>query len=129
MGKIEDARHATLDDVDVCGQALRRLHALQIKHGDTHKHNFLIHPRGIMPIDLDFAEQNATEEEMNDELKGWRNSSQICLGLVILSMARSAFISWYDSTCIVHTFVVYADMGSSEVWETEYLFRNTAEND
>ncbi|KAH7355974.1 alpha-galactosidase A precursor [Pyrenochaeta sp. MPI-SDFR-AT-0127] len=70
MSKIEEARHATLDDLDICRQALRRLHTLGIKHGDTNKHNFLIHPHGVTMIDLDFAEQNATEAELNEELYG-----------------------------------------------------------
>jgi tRNA A-37 threonylcarbamoyl transferase component Bud32 len=70
MSKIEEARHATLDDLDICRQALRRLHTLGIKHGDTNKHNFLIHPHGVTMIDLDFAEQNATEAELNEELCG-----------------------------------------------------------
>jgi predicted Ser/Thr protein kinase len=70
MSKIENARHATLDDLDICRQALRRLHALGIKHGDTNKHNFLIHSQGVTLIDFDFANQNATEAELNKELLG-----------------------------------------------------------
>ncbi|KAH6613889.1 alpha-galactosidase A precursor [Boeremia exigua] len=70
MSKIEEARHATPADLDICRQALRRLHTLGIKHGDTNKHNFLIHPQGVTMIDLDFAEQNATEAELNEELFG-----------------------------------------------------------
>jgi serine/threonine protein kinase len=70
ISKIEEARHATPDDLDVCRQALRRLHTLGIKHGDTNKHNFLIHPHGVAMIDLEFAEQNATEAELNEELYG-----------------------------------------------------------
>jgi len=70
MSKIEEARHATPDDLDVCRQALRRLYELGIKHGYTNKHNFLIHPHGVTMIDLDFAEQNATEVELNEELYG-----------------------------------------------------------
>lgn len=68
MSKIEEARHATPDDPDVCRQALRRLHALGIKHGDTNKHNFLIHPHGVTMIDLDFAKHNSTEIDLNEEL-------------------------------------------------------------
>ena len=70
ISKIKEARHATPDDLDVCRQALRRLHALGVKHGDTNKHNFLIHPHGVTMIDLDFAEQNAMEAELNEELYG-----------------------------------------------------------
>ena len=70
MSKIEEARHATPDDLDVCRQALRRLYELGIKHGYTNKHNFLIHPHGVTMIDLDFAEQNAMEAELNEELCG-----------------------------------------------------------
>jgi serine/threonine protein kinase len=70
ISKIEEARHTTPDDLDVCRQALRRLHTLGIKHGDTNKHNFLIHPHGVAMIDLEFAEQNATEAELNEELYG-----------------------------------------------------------
>jgi predicted Ser/Thr protein kinase len=68
MSKIEDARHATPDDLDICRQALRKLHALGIKHGDTNKHNFLINSHGVTLIDFDFAKQNATEVELNEEL-------------------------------------------------------------
>ncbi|KAF1845757.1 uncharacterized protein K460DRAFT_282437 [Cucurbitaria berberidis CBS 394.84] len=70
MSKIENARHATLDDINICRQALRRLHTLGIKHGDTNKHNFLIHPHGVTLIDFDFADQNATGAELNKELHG-----------------------------------------------------------
>ncbi|KAF1918832.1 alpha-galactosidase A precursor [Ampelomyces quisqualis] len=70
MSKIEEARHAALDDLDICRQALRRLHTLGIKHGDTNKHNFLIQPHGVTMIDLDFAQQNATKEELDEELYG-----------------------------------------------------------
>ena len=52
MSKIEEARHATPDGLDICQQALRRLHALGIKHGYTNKYNFLIHPHGVTMIDL-----------------------------------------------------------------------------
>ena len=68
MSKIEEARHATPDDLDVCRQALRRLYELGIKHGYTNKHNFLIHPHGVTMIDLDFAKHNSTEIDLNGEL-------------------------------------------------------------
>lgn len=70
MSKVEEARYATRDDLSVCRQALRRLHALGIKHGDTNKHNVLIRPHGVTMIDFDFAEQNVTEAELNEELDG-----------------------------------------------------------
>ncbi|KAJ8116403.1 hypothetical protein OPT61_g2161 [Boeremia exigua] len=70
MSRFEDARHATPGDGDVCQQALRRLHALGIKHGDTNKHNFLIQPHGVVLIDFDCAKQDATEAELGGELDG-----------------------------------------------------------
>lgn len=70
MSRVENARHATPQDLEQCREALKRLHALKIKHGDTNKHNFLIHAQGTTLIDFDFAEQNADAAGLAEELRG-----------------------------------------------------------
>ena len=69
MDRIENARHATPDDLHMCQEALSRLHGLNILHGDLNKHNFLIKDNQAILIDFEYAErttdQSALQEEMN----------------------------------------------------------------
>jgi serine/threonine protein kinase len=52
---ISDCRHATPADLSLCQHTLAKLHQLGIKHGDTNKHNFLIHHGKATLIDFDAA--------------------------------------------------------------------------
>lgn len=69
MSRVEDARHAMPHDLNLCRRALETLHDLKIKHGDTNKHNFLIHANTVTLIDFDVAVKNAGTEELRDELQ------------------------------------------------------------
>ena len=46
LERIKGARHAGLDDLEVCQETLTRLHQLGLLHGDVNRHNFLIRPVG-----------------------------------------------------------------------------------
>ena len=69
MSRVEEARHATPQDFNLCRRALEMLHTLKIKHGDINKHNFLVHNDSVTLIDFDGAVKNATAEELRDELE------------------------------------------------------------
>ena len=62
-----DARHATPADLEVCQQALAKLHNLGILHGDLVKYNILITNKGATLIDFSEARESddilASEEE------------------------------------------------------------------
>lgn len=69
MSRAEGARHATPEDFELCRAALQSLYARRIKHGDINKHNLLVHGGCVTLIDFDMAVQNATAEELADELQ------------------------------------------------------------
>lgn len=66
--RIDDSRHATVEDFALCEQALLRLHGLGIKHGDTNKHNFLIHDGKATLIDFDVASRPTSAVALEREL-------------------------------------------------------------
>lgn len=51
--RITNARHAGIQDIEVCRQVLSRLHDLQVRHGDTNRFNFLIRDSKAILIDFD----------------------------------------------------------------------------
>lgn len=67
---VSDCRHATPDDFPLCHQVLSKLHQLGIKHGDTNKHNFLIHSGKATLIDFENASRAASADELEGELNG-----------------------------------------------------------
>ncbi|KPM46435.1 hypothetical protein AK830_g12 [Neonectria ditissima] len=69
IARIENSRHATAADLSLCLGALSKLHKLGIRHGDTNKHNFLIHKGGVTLIDFDNASRTASPEELELELE------------------------------------------------------------
>ncbi|TVY86424.1 hypothetical protein LAWI1_G008473 [Lachnellula willkommii] len=70
MEKIVDFRHATLDDLPLCQDTLSRLHRLGIRHGDTNKHNFLIHDGKATMVDFDCGERSLDEKVLEAEARG-----------------------------------------------------------
>lgn len=50
-----------------------KLHQLGIKHGDTNKHNFLIHQGKATLIDFDNASRAVSAQELETELGGLRS--------------------------------------------------------
>ncbi|CVL02390.1 uncharacterized protein FPRN_08057 [Fusarium proliferatum] len=68
---VEGARPAEPSDIEGCEKALRKLHELGIKMGDTNKFNFLIRDgHGVMIADLETAEQGCSQDELEEEMKG-----------------------------------------------------------
>lgn len=70
MARIPDFHHATPEDLPLCQRALSKLHQLGIKHGDTNKHNILVHDGKATLIDFDMASRTASANELEDELQG-----------------------------------------------------------
>lgn len=71
MARIDDSRHATVEDFALCEQALLRLHGLGIKHGDINKHNFFIRDaKGLKAtlIDFDCALRPTSADDLEREL-------------------------------------------------------------
>lgn len=62
-------RHAQEDDLPLCQSSLERLHALEIRHGDINKHNFLVHDGRVTMIDFEAAFRPASTEELKQEMQ------------------------------------------------------------
>nr|RBQ95325.1 hypothetical protein FVER53263_21046 [Fusarium verticillioides] len=68
---VEGARPAESRDIEGCEKALKKLHELSIKMGDTNKFNFLVRDgRDVMIADLEAAEQGCSQEGLEEEMKG-----------------------------------------------------------
>jgi len=70
MALMADYREAMPIDLPLCEAVLSRLHRLGIKHGDTNKHNFLIHDGKATLIDFDRASRNCDAGALKKELCG-----------------------------------------------------------
>jgi tRNA A-37 threonylcarbamoyl transferase component Bud32 len=69
MGKVADARHATIDDLAACSESLGRLHRLGIVHGDTNRYNFLINADGVTMVDFECARRSDDERSLEVEME------------------------------------------------------------
>lgn len=67
LEKVE-GRPASLQDLNLCEQALRKLHDLGCTHGDINRYNFLITNEGAKLIDFEHLVENASPESMVKEL-------------------------------------------------------------
>lgn len=65
-------RTANFGDLDKCQRALKKLHALQMNHGDTNKHNFLIKEgdEEAVLIDFEVTTECHNEQELLEEFEG-----------------------------------------------------------
>ncbi|KAF2149013.1 hypothetical protein K461DRAFT_315945 [Myriangium duriaei CBS 260.36] len=68
LEKITDARHAEARDLPACKDALQRLHALGILHGDINRFNFLIKEGKATLLDFCCARKSTDPEEFAAEL-------------------------------------------------------------
>ena len=62
-----DGRVAGPRDIDPCRLALRRLHDLNIKHGDVNRHNFVVNAGRARLVDFETAVRCSDEEELEKE--------------------------------------------------------------
>lgn len=69
VGRITDFHHATPEDLSLCQLTLSKLHRLGIKHGDTNKHNFLVHDRKATLIDFDFSTRCNDAKALDEEFR------------------------------------------------------------
>lgn len=65
-----EGRHPAETGLSACQAALTRLHALSIRHGDTNKHNFLIHGSRATLIDFDKTSKSADVQQLTEEMNG-----------------------------------------------------------
>lgn len=68
MSHIPNCRHASPEDLQQCSLVLSKLHKLGVKHGDTNKHNFLIHNGRATLIDFENASRPDSADELDEEL-------------------------------------------------------------
>lgn len=68
-------RTAQVEDLDKCQRVLRRLHALQFKHGDVNKHNFLVSDEKDEAVLIDFETtvRSENQQELVEEFEGLRD--------------------------------------------------------
>jgi len=66
---IDDARNATVSDLEGCAHVLRRLHQLRICHNDINLYNFLVRQSShtVLLCDFEICEINAGEEKLSTE--------------------------------------------------------------
>lgn len=55
MERIAGARHATIEDLEVCREKLCGLHRLGVLHGDFNRFNFLIRDGCAVLVDFECA--------------------------------------------------------------------------
>ena len=65
-------RTADVEDLDKCQRALKKLHALQLKHGDTNKHNFMVEEgkEEAVLVNFDLTSRCTDEHELLEEFRG-----------------------------------------------------------
>jgi predicted Ser/Thr protein kinase len=68
LEKLE-GRSASLADLDICGAALGRLHALGLVHGDVNRYSFLVTEEGVKLLDFEHLQENACPDAMVRELE------------------------------------------------------------
>jgi predicted Ser/Thr protein kinase len=65
-------RPVSIDDLDVCEAALKKLHELGCLHGDANRYNFLITEEGVKLLDFERLEENGSLELMQKKLESLR---------------------------------------------------------
>ncbi len=71
-------RTAEVEDLDKCQRALKRLHALRLKHGDANKYNFLIRDgkEEAVLVDFEATVRCQDEDELLREFEGLRGKPE-----------------------------------------------------
>lgn len=75
LERITDARYAGTQDIEICQEALSRLHDIGIRHGDINRFNFLIRNSTATLIDFDTAQKCQNRDTLRQEL----GSLTLCL--------------------------------------------------
>lgn len=76
MERVIGARFASPEDLEVCQEALSRLHELGVKHGDTNRFNFLVCADEVVLIDYDTAQKCDDAASLQEEFDGLLGSLQ-----------------------------------------------------
>lgn len=63
-----NGRYAGIEDLQRCEDALRRIHARGLIHGDTNRHNFIIRGSDTYVVDFGNAHESQDLAEMEAEL-------------------------------------------------------------
>ncbi|KAL8671642.1 MAG: hypothetical protein Q9168_003869 [Polycauliona sp. 1 TL-2023] len=67
-----DARHAGAQDLDRCEDIVRKLHSLDIVHGDLNHYNFLANENRVLLIDFETSVKSRDEDQKAKELRDLR---------------------------------------------------------
>ncbi|KAI4110823.1 MAG: hypothetical protein LQ339_001099 [Xanthoria mediterranea] len=62
-------RHACFQDLARCEDVLRKLHSLDILHGDVNRHNFLVDEEQVVLIDFETSVRSQDDGEKTKELQ------------------------------------------------------------
>lgn len=68
--RVQGARHAQIQDIELCRELLSRLHRLGIRHGDTNRFNFLVGESKVTLIDFATACKCDDEAILMQEMYG-----------------------------------------------------------
>ncbi|KAL8755234.1 MAG: hypothetical protein Q9199_003795 [Rusavskia elegans] len=65
-----NGRHAYFQDLARCEDVVRKLHSLDILHGDLNRHNFLVNEEQVVLIDFETSVRSQDVDEKTEELRG-----------------------------------------------------------
>ena len=67
-----NGHHAGIQDLPRCEDMVRKLHSLDILHGDLNRHNFLVDEEQVRLIDFETSVRGQDEDKKAEELRGLR---------------------------------------------------------
>ena len=73
-------RHACIEDLGPCREAVARLHELGIVHGDLNKHNFMMEGSRAILVDFEVARRSYDKDEMAKEMGSLEQQLRDCSG-------------------------------------------------
>ena len=76
-----DGQHAGSQDLARCQDAVRKLHSLDILHGDLNRHNFIVSEGQVVLIDFETSFKSHDQGKKAEELRGLRKELLDDLGM------------------------------------------------
>ncbi|KAL8790089.1 MAG: hypothetical protein Q9213_000791 [Squamulea squamosa] len=67
-----NGHHAGIEDLARCEDVVRKLHSLDILHGDLNRHNFLVSADQVVLIDFETSTKSQDDGKKAEELRGLR---------------------------------------------------------
>lgn len=69
LEKVSNCTRASIEHLDQCAAVLKRLHAIDLLHGDVCRYNFLVRPGSVLLIDFEHSQIGAPEEIKAKEIE------------------------------------------------------------